>query len=52
MGAFVRWLIGWPWCRHEWEIIRSGRITEGSRVTGTYYELQCKKCGDVKCRNL
>lgn len=48
----------WSGCWHEWEIIGKvdlfgdgfGNMTD--LPTSRRYELQCKKCGDVKARKL
>jgi hypothetical protein len=37
-------------CKHKWEIRREGNITSYGDKIGYYYELQCKKCGDLKER--
>lgn len=52
MLALIKLLIFgyWP-CKHEWETIKTGRYT-GDFNSGTYYDLRCKKCGDVKARLL
>ena len=39
-------------CRHKWEIIDNGRITQGGVKIGDYYYLRCEKCGKMKTENL
>lgn len=37
---------------HKWEIIESGKLSMSSMMeseaTGTRYQLQCEKCGNIK----
>lgn len=38
---------------HRWGILGRGDIAkDDGRVVGTYYTLQCKECGDIKCRRV
>jgi hypothetical protein len=48
------WLALWGGCDHKWKILSHGDITlpVTKQKCGTYYELQCEKCGDIKARNL
>lgn len=55
MGAFIKWLIGWPWCSHRWDILRCIRVFEKETdqlPTGHRYILKCEKCGDLKQREV
>lgn len=41
-----------PKCKHFWIIQASGSITNYSGgVTGSYYNLRCEHCGDMKRKN-
>ena len=42
-------LVG-QFCRHEWEIVRQGISTKGGVDCGGWYDLHCKKCGDIKSK--
>lgn len=50
----IKWLWNkiWGVCNHKWKIIVHGPITRNDKVYGTYYNLQCEKCGDVKVKCL
>jgi len=39
-------------CTHKWKIISQGQFKKDGLIRGSYYELQCEHCGDVKVRNL
>jgi alpha-mannosidase len=39
-------------CNHKWKILTYGQITDSSIPCGTYYNMQCEHCGDVKRKNL
>lgn len=39
-------------CDHQWKILSHGKITDNGNPCGTFYNLQCIKCGDVKRKNL
>lgn len=56
LGFLWRLLVGrFSVCAHEWETVATGPIgmLDGKfTLTGHYYELRCKKCGDVTVRNL
>jgi len=43
---FLRWL----WCPGpcKWKIISKGDVTSIGEVCGSYYDLQCETCGNVK----
>lgn len=49
---WIKFILGL--CDHKWEILHEGKIVSHYNDTrvGTYYELQCEKCGDVEVRNL
>ena len=47
MMWLIRLLIG---CRHEWEVIRSGKVYEDDNYkmpSRFYYHLKCNKCGKI-----
>jgi hypothetical protein len=44
-------LIVGQFCHHRWEIVRTGPRTSWDGGSGVYYDMQCKKCGNVKCKN-
>lgn len=55
MVALLKWLIGWPWCAHKWEILERINVYDGgkaSRPYATRFVLQCEKCGDLKKREI
>lgn len=40
-------------CEHKWEIIKEDNIlsqNESDVAIGRYYILQCKNCGNIKCK--
>lgn len=39
-------------CHHRWTVLDEGKITSGGKRTGTFYSLQCERCGDLKITNL
>ncbi len=52
-------MITWLWniiigqfCHHKWEIIAQCELQDEGVKVGMQYMLQCKKCGNVKKRNL
>lgn len=52
-------MIAWLWnlligtfCNHRWEVTEERDFVEGSACVGKVVYLQCRKCGDVKRRNL
>lgn len=46
----LRLLIG---CRHKWDVIRQGRLTNDDDIpVGYYYHLRCHKCGRIKDEKL
>lgn len=49
---WIKFILGL--CDHKWKIIRTGRIIgmHSNEPVGTYYDLQCEHCGDVKVRNI
>jgi len=42
----------WSGCWHKWSILKTGPVTVEGVKAGSYYELQCQRCGDVKCRSM
>lgn len=50
----IYWIrrILWGGCDHKWKILAKGAITNQGVKCGSYYDLQCEKCGNVKARNL
>ena len=45
-------LHGRQYCEHKWVVLHTGRIAdETDLVVGTFYTLQCEKCGDIKRKN-
>ena len=54
LGYLWRLIIGrLSSCEHHWTTIKTGEITSDDVVViGSYYDLQCDKCGDLKRRNL
>lgn len=50
-------LVSTNYCLHKWNILEYGEILrqdhkDGDPPVGTFFHLQCEKCGDVKVRNL
>lgn len=37
-----------PECVHDWETTHESNINVGQRVTGYFFVLRCKECGDIK----
>lgn len=38
--------------RHEWETIDKGvYVNQERKISGHWYNLKCKKCGEIKCKN-
>jgi hypothetical protein len=54
IGWLYRILIGsFHVCEHQWEILDSGSIVESRNIKiGVFYNLRCKKCGELTVRNL
>lgn len=48
LGWLFNILVG-QFCFHKWEVIQHGEITIDGNPTGTYYNLRCTKCGNIKC---
>jgi len=42
-----------PPCNHEWEIFKQVNVVDDNGVTlYNRYHLRCKKCGDMKCKDM
>lgn len=39
-------------CRHDWEVFHKGNLMTDNQPTGIFYHLRCKKCGEMKSKNL
>lgn len=39
-------------CKHEWQIIKTVKVDTGGFCDYDRIYLQCKKCGDVKCKTM
>lgn len=48
MMAIAMWDVCFR-CRHQWKVIRSGKIVSGVSVIGSYYDQGCTKCGKIRC---
>jgi hypothetical protein len=43
---------GRQYCEHKWVVLHKGGIADDfNNVVGTFYNLQCEKCGDIKRKN-
>jgi len=46
-------LHGQQYCEHKWVVLQTGPILDEARdPVGTFYTLQCEKCGDIKRKNV
>ena len=39
-------------CKHKWQVLRNGVITQYGAQIGTWYDCRCEHCGTVKRFNL
>lgn len=52
MLRLLRFLITGSWHEHKWKIIKEGVwVCADNHTKGTYYNLQCEICGNVKNKN-
>lgn len=51
MLRIFEFLISGQWCSHRWNIIRQGLYSDGFK-DGYYYDLQCEKCGNIRCKKI
>jgi hypothetical protein len=47
MISWIRSVIASLLCHHEWKIESDGPHNMDGRLYGHYYDLRCKKCGDM-----